>query len=112
MDSDQRWADGNLAFRGRENRAAHLLSTADYPIQIGTLQQHIHQRAEASAVVLIEARHMGTIKIEDPQELSLVNQRNHDLRTRRRVAGDVSRKGMYVLDDDGLPALRGRAADT
>src|SRR4249919_1881912 len=74
--------------------------SAGDPIQIGSLQQHIHQRAEASTVLLIEACHPGTVKIEHPQEPFLVNQRHHDLGARRRVAGDVSRKGMHVLDDE------------
>lgn len=39
------------------------------------------------------------------------DQRDHDFRVRRRIAGDVTREGMHVRHDDGLALDGGGAAD-
>jgi hypothetical protein len=55
---------------------------------------------------MIKPGQLRTVKIEDTQQPSILDQWNYDLRTRRCIASDMSRKRVYIRNDDSLPALR------
>jgi len=60
---------------------------------------------------MIKSCQLRTVKIEDAQQPFILDQGNHDFRTRRRVARDVPGKRMNIRNYDRLPALGGSAAD-
>ena len=70
-----------------------------------------HQTLDAGAIVARKARELRAVAIEDGDELAARDDRHHDLRARRRVAGDVIVECLHVVDHDRHLARRGRAAD-
>jgi hypothetical protein len=84
---------------------------SDESAQIRASQQHGGGGLETGAILVIEPGQMRAIDIENAQELPVLNQRNHDFRTRRGIAGDVSRKGVDIGNDESLPPLGRRAAN-
>src|SRR6185312_5502282 len=64
---------------------------------------------EALAIGFIEARDLGRIQIEHSKQALAVKERHHDFRAAARIAGDVTRKGLYVRHQLAL-ALSGRGS--
>lgn len=81
-------------------------------LEIRRLEQQLRGGVEALAVLRIEPRQLGAIEIEDAFELPMRNHGDDDLRARRRVAGYVARKCVYIRNDERLAALGGSATDT
>ena len=70
------------------------------------------QALERRAIDLVEGGWLMRVDVEDGEHPSgAVDQRNHDLGARRRVAGHVSREGVDVGHELGLARTRRGAAD-
>src|SRR6185369_16983182 len=72
--------------------------------------KHGHELVQTFRVLIVEPADRRTIEIEHADQSLTIKQRHHDLRIRRDVTRDVSRKLMYVRHDDRLNALRRNTA--
>src|SRR5215475_14369314 len=71
-----------------------------------------HEALEAVGILLVERGRFPGIDVEDGDERAArVEDRNDDLGSRPRIAGDVTRKPSDVWHDDASLFLGGQAAD-
>src|SRR5262245_14497780 len=70
-----------------------------------------HERLEPRAVLVVEPVLLRCVHVEHPAQLAARDDRHHDLRARRLVAGDVAGEGEDVRHDERLAARGGRPAD-
>jgi hypothetical protein len=68
------------------------------------------QGLAASLIVFVKARQLGAVEIENANDEVAAKQRDDQFRTRRSVAGNVTREGGYIGHKD-RPAL-GRCCPT
>ncbi len=75
--------------------------------------QKIGDGLEAGLIGSVESRLLVRVDVQNGAQLvALVEDRHHDLGTRVGIAGDVTRKGVDVVHDEGLPALGCGSANT
>ena len=93
-------------------RNAHVLPRRHGKSDVSATGQHqqLHGGLNARLVGGIESIGPRAIKVKDTQEPFAIDHRHHQFRTRRRIAGDVSRELMHVGHQHALTALRRRTA--
>src|SRR5690242_11444839 len=74
--------------------------------------KHSHQLVQPFGILIVEPANQRTIEIEHTEQTFAVKQRHDDLRVRRDVARNVSRKLVYVWHDDRFALLRRDTANT
>src|SRR5215469_6800218 len=82
-----------------------------HPLQRAPLDVNRGDPLHSHLVVRVEARHEGAIQIENAENLAVSDQRDNQFGPGRRVAGDMTRKRMDVLDQDRVSALNSGAAN-
>src|SRR3982751_5342517 len=65
-----------------------------------------HHFIQPFSILIIKALQSWTINVEHTQYSLAVKQWNDDLRIRRSITGDVSRKLMHIRHDNGFTLLR------
>jgi len=74
--------------------------------------KHGHELIQPFRILIVEPADSRTIEIEYAEQPFTVEQWHYDLRIRRYVARDVTRKLMHVRHDDRLAPLGCNAAHT
>ena len=79
---------------------------------VGQAQENRRQLFDTRLILCGKAGQRWAIEVKDANQLTVLDQRHHQLAVRRAVTGNMPGKRMHIFHPLGLPGRSGRAAHT
>src|SRR6185312_9306947 len=108
---------GSCVSRSRSSSPSDVEERRAWPALESTLEIAMADVAlcdgfDPDPIVSIEPADQRTVEIDYACYPGRTGDRHHQLRPRRRIAGNVTGEGVHILDQDRLPPRHRRAADS